>query len=114
MPGIENDLNQIRSALYGREVREALAHGLQQCYSDVTSGKTIAETAAETAADQVDATIRHYRTIWDGLEELAETATDNANTAAQQADSARDRALAVIDGFEIASDSEVMQELGIT
>lgn len=78
MAGIANDVKQIRQALYGREVREAIAHGIEQCYSDVMSGKTIAETAA------------------------------------QQADSARDRALAVINGLEIASDSEVRQELGIT
>lgn len=77
MPGIENDLNQIRSALYGREVREALAHGLEQCYSDVQSGKTLAETAAQNAV----------------------TATGNAVTATQQANTARDKALAMLNGL---------------
>lgn len=76
MAGIANDVKQIRQALYGREVREAIAHGIEQCYSDVTAGKTVADTAAAAA----------------------NTATQNAQTATQQANQARDNAQAVADG----------------
>ena len=40
-------VEQIRTAIYGREVRENLAQGIETCYSDVTNGKTIAEDAAD-------------------------------------------------------------------
>ena len=76
MAGIANDVKQIRQALYGREVREAIAHGIEQCYSDVTASKTVADTAAAAA----------------------NTATQNAQTATQQANQARDNAQAVADG----------------
>lgn len=35
MPSIEQDLLHIRKAVYGREVREAIADGIEQCYTDV-------------------------------------------------------------------------------
>lgn len=52
MPTIEQDVRQIRQAVYGREVREAIADGIEKCYDDVSSAKTIADdsSAAATAA----------------------------------------------------------------
>lgn len=41
MPGIENYVEQIRKATYGRDVREAIANGIEECAS-------IAQTAADT------------------------------------------------------------------
>lgn len=35
MAEIANDVKQIRQALYGREVREAIAHGIEQCVEKV-------------------------------------------------------------------------------
>lgn len=35
MAGIENDVQQIRQALYGRDVREAIAHGIEQCFAEM-------------------------------------------------------------------------------
>ena len=35
MAGIANDVKQIRQALYGRDVREAIAHGIEQCAEKV-------------------------------------------------------------------------------
>ena len=46
---IAEDIAKIRNAVYGREVRESIAHGIEQCYSDVTNSKTLAENATESA-----------------------------------------------------------------
>lgn len=40
MAGIANDVKQIRQALYGREVREAIAHGIEQCAEKVEKVET--------------------------------------------------------------------------
>lgn len=37
MAGIENDVKQIRQALYGRDVREAIAHGIEQCAEKIAA-----------------------------------------------------------------------------
>lgn len=49
MSTVAQDVQQIREAIYGREVREAIADGIEHCYSDVSGGVTIADTAANTA-----------------------------------------------------------------
>jgi hypothetical protein len=56
MAGIENDVNQIRQALYGREVREAIAHGIEQCAEKVgTLGtKLIVEDTDGLILNQTD------------------------------------------------------------
>ena len=49
MSTIEHDLAQIRQAVYGREVREAIADGIEHCYDDVSTSTTLADGAAERA-----------------------------------------------------------------
>lgn len=46
---ITQDLIAIRSAMYGKDVREAIAHGIEQCYSDVSEAKTLADDSADAA-----------------------------------------------------------------
>lgn len=46
---IAQDVRQIRTAELGKDVREAIAHGIEQCYSDVTSARTLAAGATEDA-----------------------------------------------------------------
>ena len=41
MATIEQDLAQIRQAVYGEEVREAIADGIEQCYQDSTANGQI-------------------------------------------------------------------------
>lgn len=60
---IAQDLIAIRSAMYGKDVREAIAHGIEQCYSDVSAAKTVADDSADAA------------------NEAAELANDKANLA---------------------------------
>lgn len=58
MSAIQDDINAIRRAVYGKDVREAIADGIEQCYTDVSSAATLADTAASnanTAAAAVDA-----------------------------------------------------------
>lgn len=69
---IADDIAQIRTAIYGREVRESIAHGIEQCYSNTSEGKTLADAAAENANEKA---------------RDAETATERANTAAVTIDS---------------------------
>lgn len=49
MSTVAEDVRQIRRAVYGRDVREAIADGIEHCYSDVSSGVTTANTAANAA-----------------------------------------------------------------
>lgn len=72
---ISDDINNIRTAIYGRDVREAIADGIEQCYTDTTEGKTLAETAAASA----------------------NTAASTANTAASAANAAAQNAGAIVD-----------------
>ena len=117
MPGINDYLSQIRQAVYGREVRDAIANGIEQCYTDTNTGATAAGDAATQAATDVAALIQnanstisdritHLNTIFNGLENeldakedefeasvntavgAANTATSSANTAAQNANAA--------------------------
>lgn len=46
---IEQNLQAIKTAVYGEEVRTAIHDSIEQCYTDTTTGKTTAETAAEVA-----------------------------------------------------------------
>lgn len=49
MSKISTLLSQILSAVYGKDVRQSIHDSIEQCYSDVSEGKTIADTAAENA-----------------------------------------------------------------
>ena len=43
---ISDRVTAIRTAVYGKDVREAIAGGIEECYSDVTNGVTLADAAA--------------------------------------------------------------------
>lgn len=55
MATIAQDLQQIRTAVYGEEVREAIADGIELCYSDTTSGVNRASEAATAANNAANA-----------------------------------------------------------
>ena len=77
MATIAQIVAQIRTAIYGRDVRENIAQGIEKCYDDVTDGVTLAETAS-TAANTAATN--------------ANTAKNNANTAATNANTAKTNA----------------------
>lgn len=64
---LEQDIAAIRSAVYGREVRSAIADGIQKCYTDISSRVTIADSTLDQMTDALAA---------------CGTATQNANDAA--------------------------------
>lgn len=46
MSKISEYLKKIKEAVYGYEVRDAIHDSIEQCYSDVTTAKTLANEAA--------------------------------------------------------------------
>lgn len=46
MAKISEYLKKIKEAVYGYEVRDAIHDSIEQCYSDVTTAKTLANEAA--------------------------------------------------------------------
>ena len=51
MSVISDIVTAIRTAVYGREVRNAIANGIEQCYSDISTAKTIADDSVEQLAN---------------------------------------------------------------
>lgn len=49
MATIAQIVAQIRTAIYGKDVRENIAQGIEKCYSDVTAAETLADAAATRA-----------------------------------------------------------------
>ena len=51
-------LADIKKAIYGKDVRDAIHDSIKQCYTDVTTSKTVADdaaTKAQTAAANANA-----------------------------------------------------------
>ena len=74
MSQIQTNLNKIKTAVYGVEVRDAIHDSIEQCYDDVSTAKTKADnatTVANAAASNANAKAA-----------AAETAAQNANAAA--------------------------------
>lgn len=86
-PTIAQIVAQIRQALYGRDVRENIALGIEKCYTDVTNGVTSADTAATNANQK--ANLANAAAINAGnattAANTAATAANNAATAANNA-----------------------------
>lgn len=87
MSRINSLLENLLSAVYGRDVRQSIHDSIKECYDDVTTGKTMAEKAAG-AANTAASTANSAATN-------ANTAADNANAAAENANHL---GLTVIDG----------------
>ena len=74
MATIEQDINAIRHAVYGRDVREAIADGIEICHSDISGAVSTANAAAQ-------ATREIYTTELELTEAQQETARQNMNAA---------------------------------
>ena len=98
MSKISEYLTQIKTAIYGREVRDAIHDSIEQCYTDVSNAKTLADTAASnanaatrkenTAASNADAKAK----LANDAATKAGTATSNANAATTKANNAATKA----------------------
>lgn len=63
---IEQDIAQIRTAIYGKEVREAIADGIERCYSESTAAGQIEQIEAageEARKNFVNAFIPEYDSL---------------------------------------------------
>lgn len=74
MATINQIVAQIRTALFGKDVRENIAQGIEKCYTDVTTGETLANTAATNANNKA--------TLANNAATAANNAASAANTAA--------------------------------
>lgn len=82
MATIAQDIEQIRKAEYGKNVREAIADGIEKCYSDISSAKTIADdyvkelpeliTEARNATIDAANSISYFSTIFSESKEYIE------------------------------------------
>lgn len=101
MSKISEYLNKIKTAIYGREVRDAIHDSIKECYADVTSGATLANEAsnkanaatekANTAASNADiatASANSAASNADNKAALADKATADANAATKSANTA--------------------------
>ena len=79
MSAISNLLNQIKTAIYGEEVRDSIHDAIEQCYTDVSTGVTLANTAANNANAKATAA--------NNAASAANTAANAANTATSNMDS---------------------------
>lgn len=65
MAAIDDYIQKIRYAVYGREIREAIANGIQQCYNDGKAGieDQIARNQANAADTKAKAAYNHVKSI---------------------------------------------------
>ena len=91
MPTVAQDVAAIRTAVYGRDVREAIADGIENCYSDVSRAKTLADQAVADATQANNTAAQGVNNLSQTIAD-ANTATQRANDAASAADTAKNDA----------------------
>lgn len=98
MSAISNFLNQIKTAIYGEQVRDAIHDSILQCYTDVTNAKTLADqstTSANNAAASANSAATKANNAASSANSAAQSATtaaNNANAAANNASNAKEAA----------------------
>ena len=125
MSRISTLLQQIMSAVYGKDVRQALHDAIQECYTNVDTAKTIADDSA--TATRVTAAISTMQTDTNAAigncnaaTTAANTAANNANTKANAANTAATNADASKEACDAAVAAipsqldEAMANLGLT
>ena len=97
MATIAENLQAIKEAVYGEEVRGAIHDSIRQCYEDVSASKTLADSAAASATEKAalaDQKATVANTAAQTASAAASTANDAAATANQKASAANDAATA--------------------
>ena len=84
MATIQQNLEAIRTAIYGRDVRTAIHDSIEQCYDDSMTAANAATTAATEANNGASAATESAREATASASRATEAA-DGANTAAQVA-----------------------------
>ena len=92
MAGIADLLEKIKTAVYGKEVRGAIHDSIEQCYSDVSRGVTIANSAANSAtqaAASATETADRMEALLDDLPDSYQDLVDEVNDLKSVVDSQR-------------------------
>lgn len=75
---IADEIAAIRNAIFGKDVRDAIANGIAECYSDVSNAKTIAKDAATSAGNAAETALNSAATANQYAQE-AHTAAEEVN-----------------------------------
>ncbi len=95
MSAISTFLEKIKTAVFGEEVRGAIHDSIQQCYTDVTNAKTLADDSiskARKATTDANTALTNANTALDKANKMNSTvteATNAANTAANAANNSK-------------------------
>lgn len=101
---IDEYVRLIRNAVYGKEVRSAIANGIEQCYRDVSEAVERADTAAENADQKAS--------LANEKASAASSAASSANSAASSANSAASEARSIANKLDALSASATKLEAG--
>ena len=101
---IDEYVRLIRNAVYGKEVRSAIANGIEQCYRDVSESVGRANTAAENAEQKAS--------LANEKASAASDAASSANSAASSANSAASEARSIANKIDALSASATKLESG--
>lgn len=92
MSRIYNLLQQILSAVYGKDVRQSIHDAIEQCYLDVTKAKTLADESISTSQSTAKDAETRVNSALSGLDSRVNTAISNCNSATTAATTAASNA----------------------
>lgn len=84
---LANNVSQIRTAVYGKDVRKAIADSIEMCYTDISTGKTLADDATAAANEAAD----RASTNADAAEQAARGVNDIVLVQESQPDSSTNK-----------------------
>lgn len=88
MSRISGLLAQILSAVYGRDVRQAIHDAIEECYQDVFTAKTIADDSAASAIAAASSSESRTTAAISAMQTQTNLAVSNCNSATTAANSA--------------------------
>ena len=69
---ISTYLKAIREAVYGKDVREAIANGIECCYSNVNASVTLADEKISTMNEKINTASEKIKTMSEKITEAGE------------------------------------------
>lgn len=102
MATIQENLNKIKQAVLGIEVRDAIHDSIEQCYNDVSNSETLADAAvsrANSAAQNAESKAASAQSA----ASAANAATEKANSAATSATEGVSKVNAAVEDAEAAT-----------
>lgn len=85
---ISDLLAQILTAIYGKDVRQSIHDSISQCYTDVSTAKTLADDSIATAEEAATNAESRVTTAINGMESRTNSAIANCNAATTNANTA--------------------------